>query len=226
MTPAPQWSQQDAYSLEEEGALRATLLEAEQRLIEAQKRKEEVADALLQAGSMRALLYEKGLPLEKAIIRALITLGFEAETYKDSNSEFDVVFRSPEGRLLGEAEGKDNKPINIEKLRQLSMNIHEDFAREEVTTPAKPILFGNGFRLQIPTERDVQFTAKCIASATTSGTGLVATADLFRVAKYVADTGDADFAALCRVSLLKAAGLLSFPEVPATVEATMLIGEV
>jgi hypothetical protein len=48
-----------------------------------------------------------------------------------------VVFESEEGRLIGEAEGKDNKAINVDKLRQLSMNIHEDIQREEVTTPAK-----------------------------------------------------------------------------------------
>jgi hypothetical protein len=60
-----------------------------------------------------------------------------------------VVFESEEGRLIGEAEGKDNKAINVDKLRQLSMNIHEDIQREEVTTPAKGVLFGNGYRFNL-----------------------------------------------------------------------------
>lgn len=218
LTPAPQWAEVDAYLLHAETTLKAELLEAEQRLTEAQKQKEGAADALLEAGSLRALLYEKGIPLEKAIIRALTTLGFEAENYKDAESEFDVVFRSAEGRLLGEAEGKDNKAINIEKLRQLSMNIHEDLARDEVNTPAKPILFGNGYRLQLPMDRGPQFTDKCVTSAQSSGTGLVTTTDLFRVAKYVADSDDTAFAALCRIALLQASGIVTFPNEPISLQ--------
>ncbi|MGY5806099.1 hypothetical protein ACXHXG_00175 [Rhizobium sp. LEGMi198b] len=218
LTPAPQWAEGGVYLLHAEASLKAKLLEAEQRLTEAQKQKEEAADSLLEAGSLRALLYEKGAPLEKAIIRALTALGFEAESYKDAESEFDVVFRSAEGRLLGEAEGKDNKPINIEKLRQLSMNIHEDLARDEVNTQAKPVLFGNGYRLQAPSERGQQFTDKCVSSAKSSGTSLVATTDLFRVAKYVSDSDDTAFAALCRAALLQASGMVAFPNEPVTLQ--------
>ena len=224
-TPAPQWSDAGAYLLQAESALKAALLEAEKRLTEAQKRKEEAADALMDAGSLRALLYEKGTPLEKAIIRALSTLGFEVEQYKDAQSEFDVVFRSAEGRLLGEAEGKDSKPINIEKLRQLAMNVHEDLARDEVDAPAKPILFGNGYRLQSPTERPVQFTEKCITSAESSGTGLISTTSLFDVAKYVSDSGDTEFAAGCRSAMLNTSGVISFPIVPAQDKETVTVDQ-
>jgi hypothetical protein len=61
-------------------------------------------------------VYEKGALLEQAILQALRLIGFEAEQYRESDSEFDVVFVSPEGRCLGEAEGKDNRAINIDKL--------------------------------------------------------------------------------------------------------------
>lgn len=226
VTPAPQWAESSVFLLQVESALKATLLEAEQELTQAQKRKEEAADALVEAGNLRSLLYEKGMPLEKAILRALTCLGFEVEQYKDAESEFDVVFRSVEGRLLGEAEGKDSKAINIEKLRQLAMNVHEDLAREEVTTPAKPILFGNGYRLQPPAERPPQFTDKCVSSATSSGTGLVATADLFRVAKYVSDSTDMEFATQCRAALLNACGVVQFPSPPEPVEETTTVDEV
>jgi hypothetical protein len=72
-----------------------------------------------------------------------------------------VVFESSEGRLLGEAEGKDTKPINMGNLRQLQMNVLEDLEREEVELPAKVVLPGNGFRLVELSERPEQFTIKC-----------------------------------------------------------------
>lgn len=100
-------------------ALRVQLLEAERDVEKAQKNKERIAEELRSAGAIRALLYEKGKPLEHAIIEALRLLGFTAASFKESDSEFDVVFESGEGRLIGEAEGKDNKAVNIDKLRQL-----------------------------------------------------------------------------------------------------------
>ncbi|MDT6941879.1 hypothetical protein RI570_17390 [Brucella pseudogrignonensis] len=213
VTPTPQWADSDSFLLLEEKNLKASLLAAEQRLVEAQKQKEQASDALREVGSLRGLLYEKGTPLEGAIIKALRALGFEANNYKDATSEFDVVFSCPEGRLLGEAEGKDNKPINIDKLRQLAMNIHEDLEREDVTHQAKPVLFGNGYRLQNPSERSTQFTEKCISAAQSSGTCLVQTSDLFRVAKYLSDVNDQNFAKICRETILTSAGIATFPEI-------------
>src|SRR5262249_27797174 len=145
-----------------ERRLQSELLAAERQVDEAQKRKEAILEELKAAGRVRALLYEKGRPLENAIVDALQLMGFQAASYKDGHSEFDVVFESAEGRLLGEAEGKDSKAINVEKLRQLAMNVHEDLQREEVKSPAKAVLFGNGYRLSPPECREVQFTDKCI----------------------------------------------------------------
>jgi hypothetical protein len=200
--------------LERERQLRVALLESEREVEEAQRRKEELLENLQSAGRLRALLYEKGKPLENAIIEALQLLGFKAEPYKDASSEFDVVFESAEGRLIGEAEGKDNKAVNVDKLRQLAMNIHEDLQRDEVSAPAKGILFGNGYRLLPVSEREPSFTEKCISAARTSATALVATADLFRVVHYLSDQGDPQFATQCREALLNAIGPASFPEPP------------
>jgi len=55
-----------------------------------------------------------------------------------------------------------------DKLRQLLMTIHEDLQRESITAPAKPVLFGNGFRLHPLSERADPFTGKCYSAATTS----------------------------------------------------------
>ena len=93
---------------------------------------------------MKRLLYENGKPLEDAIRITLEMMEFRVEHFENSESEFDVVFESKEGRLIGEAEGKDNKAINISKLRQLEMNIHEDFERDEVSDMAKGVLIEIG----------------------------------------------------------------------------------
>lgn len=136
VTPEPPWASDHQYVLGPEVTLRVQLLEAERKVEQAQKEKEAVAESLASVGRFRALLFEKGKPLERCIIDALRILGFKAVPFKESDSEFDVVFECAEGRLIGEAEGKDNKAINIDKLRQLSMNIHEDLQRDEVSAPA------------------------------------------------------------------------------------------
>ena len=94
-------------------------MDAEREVEKAQRLKEDLEDKLQSAVSIRGLLYEKGKPLENAIIDALRMLGLTANPFKETDSEFDVVFESQEGRLIGEAEGKDNNAVNTEQLRQL-----------------------------------------------------------------------------------------------------------
>lgn len=223
-TPEPAWATDPVYTLASERSLQVELLEAECQVEKAQKRKEELFDKLKSAGRLRGLLFEKGKPLESAIIEALQVLGFTAAPYKDALSEFDVVFESTEGRLLGEAEGKDSKAVNVDKLRQLAMNINEDLQREEVTTPAKGVLFGNGYRLQPPGERAPAFTEKCVSAAKVSSTSLVATVDLFKVAHYLSDRTDVEFAKKCREAMLAGVGIATLPE-PLILESPNLLGE-
>lgn len=215
-TPEPIWAQAPEFALRSESVLRAQLLKFEEELEQLQRKKEELVEQLSQAGRLRGLLFEKGKPLESAIIDALKVLGFRAEPYKESDSEFDVVFESVEGRLLGEAEGKDAKHINVDKLRQLSMNIHEDLQREQVSQPAKGVLFGNAHRRSPLVERGPSFTDKCISAALTSSTALVRTTDLFRVASYLANDADENFALECRKAIVTGSGLVDFPSAPAS----------
>lgn len=214
VTPEPSWAEDSKYSLDSERTLRVELLDAEQKLEIAQRKKEEVVESLKSAGRLRGLLYEKGKPLEAAIIDALQIIGFKAKPYKDAISEFDVVFESSEGRLIGEAEGKDTKAVNVDKLRQLSMNIHEDLQREEITSQAKGVLFGNGYRLQSVETRELAFTEKCISAALTSSTALIATADLYKVMQYLVAKSDSDFATLCRDKMLSGVGITMLPNPP------------
>jgi hypothetical protein len=206
-TPEPSWATLPMFALHAEQSLQSELLMAERRAEDAQAQVNSFKDELANAGHLRALLFEKGKPLENAIIQALTLMGFEAKPYKEGASEFDVVFERDGGRLLGEAEGKDTKAVNIDKLRQLSMNIHEDLCREEVSSPAKGVLFGNSFRLQPPDARAVQFTDKCISAAVRQSTALVATSDLFLVTQYLAEHTDEGYSAGCRDAMLTGNGL-------------------
>ena len=217
VTPEPDWATDLTYSLAIERTLRSDLLDAERKVEEAQRRKEAIQERLKDAARLRALLYEKGKPLEGAIIEALRLLGFEAAQYKENDSEFDVVFNCAEGRLLGEAEGKDTKPVTVDKLRQLAMNIHEDLQREEVNSPAKGVLFGNGYRLSPPENRNTQFTEKCIAASQSSSTALLATSDLYTAARYLSDQADEAYAKLCRAVILAGVGPTTLPPPPAVV---------
>lgn len=217
-TSEPQWAKEETFSLTTEKGLREKLLRAEKTVEIAQQKKEIIQDQLVEAGQLRDLLFETGKPLEAAILKALKLMGFDADQYEDGTSEFDAVFSCSEGRLLGEAEGRDNKPIAIGKLRQLTMNIHEDLAREEVQAPAKGILFGNGFRLMTPHERQPSFTEKCVTSAASMSIGLVTTCDLFDVARYLSENRDKRYATRCRTILLKDTGIVKFPEIPVKTE--------
>jgi hypothetical protein len=214
VTPEPTWAAEPMFALGTETTLRVQLLDAERKVEKAQKHKEQLIEELRSASAYRSLLFEKGKPLENVIIEALRLLSFTAASFKESDSEFDVVFESEEGRLIGEAEGKDNKAVNIEKLRQLSMNIHEDLQRESVTSPAKPVLFGNGFRLQPLSKRADPFTDKCHSAAATSSTALVFTPDLFSPVQYLVSNSDAEYARICRQTLLLSTGRVAFPPPP------------
>lgn len=224
-TPEPNWASNQKYKLNQEILASESLLNLERSLELIQAQKEAAIDKIKHLGSLRNLLFEKGKPLELAILDALKTIGFNASQFDNGESEFDVVFESKEGRLIGEAEGKDNKAINIDKLRQLALNIHEDFERDEVNEPAKSVLFGNPYRLQSIEERPEPFTAKCIAAAATSSTALVFTPDLFLVAKYLKDKRDAKYAAKCRKAILTTIGKVNFPEAPKTSNITVTESE-
>ncbi len=214
-TQEPDWATCKLYLLPREVGLRKELLKIERSIQNLNAKRVGLLDAISVDGSLRHLLYEQGKPLEIAVLRALRLMGFEASQYYDSESEFDVVFECNEGRLIGEVEGKDNSSIAVGKLRQLEMNIHEDFDREGVKEEAKGVLFGNAYRLHPLDSRKEFFTEKCMAAAKRRGTALVRTTDLFSVAQYLSGKNDKRFAQKCRQAILHAEGVIvEFPEVP------------
>jgi len=219
VTPAPDWTRDSAYRFEEESRLEEELRQLESRIRDLQDERTSLFLDRERAGNLRRLLYEKGKPLENAILECLSLLGFKAERVREGESDFDAVFVSQEGRFLGEAEGKDSKAVTIDKLSQLERNLHEDFAREGVTEYATGVLFANAFRLLPPDQRGEFFTAKCLSGAKRSGVALIRTPDLFRVAKYLKSKDDPSFAEACRKAFVRGMGtIVEFPETPSNSE--------
>lgn len=215
ITPTPNWALDSKYSLVQETRISASIIQISHKIEELVEKKSSLETELQVAGGLRRLLFEKGNELEEAILEALRLMEFSVERFIDSDSEFDSVFVSDEGRFIGEAEGKDRSAININKLSQLERNIQEDFARDEVTEYAMGVLFGNAYRLTEPEDRNDFFTEKCLTGAARSGVTLIRTPDLFLVAKYLKENTDDEFSKLCREAIKDAAGsVVVFPDVP------------
>ena len=213
--PPPDWASDPTFRLGREAVLKSGIRSTSGK-IEILRTKQRSLEAKLAAvGALRRLLYEQGEQLEKVILDVLKLFGFEAEPYRDADSEFDAVFTSAEGRFLGEAEGKDRRPIDIRKLRQLTDNLEEDFARDEVEDYAKGVLFGNPHRLQPLDKRPDDFTAKCYTSAKRSKITLVRTADMFDPARYLSENDDPEYARSCREAIQQCEGeVVVFPVPP------------
>jgi hypothetical protein len=215
VTPAPAWVEAPQFRLQSEAALESEISEVESRIGVLAAQRATLMNELEQQGALRRLLFEGGSSLEQAVREALRILGFNASNFKEEDTEFDALFTSPEGRFLGEVEGKENKPINVDKISQLHRNISEDFSREEVNEPALPVLFGNAFRTLPLQDRPQFFTEKVMKFASTANIALVRTTDLFIVASYVKDTSDESFARACRVAIKDGVGgIVAFPEAP------------
>ena len=212
-TPPPEWIKSVEFDIE-----KATKIEGD-----ADNLKTEIANLEMNLNAKineidniylaKRLLFEQGPQLEEAIIDCLNCMGFKAKSYSDSESEFDVVFESAEGRFLGEAEGKDNSAINIDKLSQLERNIQEDFAHDGITEYAQGVLFGNAYRLICIAERKEYFTSKCLSGARRSNIILIRTPDLYAVQKHIIDNpNDQEFKRLCREAIKISKGeIVKFP---------------
>jgi hypothetical protein len=215
LTPAPPWTKNSAYRLPRELNAEKEIQAISIEIEKLEHRRSVATKKLEEEGKLRNLLFESGHALEEAILEALRLMGFAAETYKDSESEFDAVFSSPEGRFLGEAEGKDNFAINIDKLSQLERNIQEDFQKDDVKEYAHGVLFGNAYRLHLPSERQDFFTEKCLSGATRAGISLIRTIDLFEVARYLKENQDKEYAQKCRKAIFASKGkVVVFPKLP------------
>ena len=220
-TPPPTWVLDSVFSTPEEDALLCEIADISRKVGELHQQRKELEQRLNAAGSIRALLYEQGKVLELAVRDALTVLGFSAKPFKESDSEFDIIFESPEGRCLGNVEGTDNKAINIEKFNQLERNLQEDFAREDAAEYAKGVLFGNAERLTPLVDRGEAFAVKCMTAAKRVHVACIRTADLFEPVRYLRSHPDPDYAKICREAIFNSKGdIVTFP--PALVSDIVL----
>ncbi len=214
-TPTPEWVTSKPVS--EKSKTISLRIEKIEATIEKKKVERELAkQELVEANALQALLYENGTVLEDAIEAAMQLLGYKMSKYRKDDLEIDHIIESPEGdRFIGEAEGKDSSAIDISKFRQLETNINEDFQRDEIDEPARGILFGNGYRLTEPSQRQLEFTEKCLKNAKRLNTPLIRTSDLYSIAMYLSDNDDADFKIACREAIKNNTGeAVTFPVVP------------
>ena len=58
------------------------------------------------------------------------------------------------------------------------------------------------------------FTDKAISGAVREGIALVKTPDLYKIVKYIKDSGDNNFASNCRSAIADQAGVVEFPDIP------------
>jgi hypothetical protein len=215
LSPPPSWVSDKKYSMPKEAKFQEQISEIDTEISVLTNKRMALERNIEKEGAKRALLYEQGKPLERAVQDAMNLFGFTARNFTNGESEFDVVFESPEGRFLGEVEGKDNKPINIEKLSQLIRNLHEDYEREEVNEYAKGVLFGNAERLIPQDQRKDAFTLKCMTGAKRENIALVRTSDLFEPIKYLNKIADLEYAKSCREAIYSASGeIVVFPKLP------------
>jgi len=211
-SPPPTWVLDPAFRIQEENALKSQIADISRRISELQQESKELEQRIDAAGSIRALLYEQGKALELAVRDALTVLGFSVRSLKESGSGFDVIFESPEGRCLGNVEGKNTMAINIDRFTQLERNLQEDFAREGVAEYAKGVLFGNAERLKPLKDRGEAFTVKCVTAAKRVHVALVQTADLFEPVRYLRSHPDPEYAKLCREAIFNTEGdIVAFP---------------
>ena len=215
-TPPPKWMYSNCYEFETEIEAKKEVSKLQEKITELNEKKEKLDEMIDVEHFFKGILYEKGKALELSIIKTLELLGYKAENYDDGINEFDHIIVSPEGqRFLGEAEGKDNAAVKIDKFRQLESNIQEDFSREEVNEPAIGILFANGYRLETPSKRNEQFTEKCIKNAKRLGVILIRTMDIFSIIKYLKSNDDEIFKKACRDAIFNSRGkIVDFPKVP------------
>ncbi len=209
----PSWLESKNYKLVKEISIEKELQDLSKTIKKLSEKDNELRKKLENEQGLKDLLYETGEHLEKSVMMALKILGFTTKKFQNHTSEFDVVFESEEGRIIGEVEGKDNKPINIEKFRQLETNIHEDFERDEVSVIAKGALIGNACRLKDPKERGDYFTEKCLQAAKRNKTALIRSLDLFLVAKDILDNNpDDEYLKKCRSAIFSADQIVTFPK--------------
>lgn len=210
----PDWINKSEFNLKSAEVIKQKKIKIEEEIQKRKDKLEELEFLYEEQDSLKNLLFETGKPLENAVIKALKMLGYSAENYDDGKLELDQIIISPEGdRFIGECEGKDNKDIDITKIRQLQDGLNADFEREDVSEKAYGLLIGNPQRMINPNLRTLDFTEKCQSAAKREQIGLVKTVDLFKVCRIISENENMqDYTKSCRDAIKSClGGIVVFP---------------
>ena len=213
LTPPPNWFSHDKFKIDTVSQIEQNIGKIDNKMKKLNQDKANQEKKLEKAKMPYRLLFETGKPLEEAVIDCLRLMGFEADSYQDEESEFDVFFKSKQRCGLGEVEGK-NKAVDVSKISQLIRNLGEYIGKNNTENIVKGVLFGNAYRLKEPSERSKQFTNKCITTAHQQNIALVCTSDLFYISQYLKKhPSDTTFATKCREMILSSKGIVSFDSI-------------
>jgi hypothetical protein len=204
-TPPPEWVNE--FKLKGEAEFNLKISELQKKINQITEEKESTEKERTELVEFKALLYEQGPILEKAVLRSFRLLGFTADNRKMADLEHDIVFSSAEGRGIAEVEGKDNDAIHITKLDQLNRAVDEDFDLKG-DYPAG-ILIGNHYRFSKPSNRKDAFSEKVYIVAKKKSFGLLTTHEIYKAVDYILNNpSDEAFKESCRNKILATAGSL------------------
>ena len=153
----------------------------------------------------KKLLWTTGkFQLEPVVRETLSLLGFDVAEEGDRDA---VLFHAGSKTAIVEIEGSVGA-VDVGKYRQLLDYVQDEFLESGDTL--KGILIGNGFRLQEPNRRDVQFTERCLVGAEQQQYCLLDTTQLFEIAKAILTDGSEDMKTRIRNDILSTSGIYTF----------------
>ena len=214
-TPPPEWVQNPMYNSSTETNSINEIETIKNDIQQLEQREEELNMILDKEQEFKGLLFETGKPLENVVIASLHILGYTAENLPMGNNEIDILLNSPEGLIYcGECEGKDKKPVERGKIRQLVDHVMlcEEKLKE---TNIHGIFFGNGQRLIDLQERTLFFTDNSEQAAEKYKLALIKTPDLYPIVQYLREHDDDAFKKQCRDAIHNGlGGIVQFPNIP------------
>jgi hypothetical protein len=143
-TPPPHWIKK--YSLPNENKNVAKLEQLNKKISGFQKEKQKLEEEQINIEKFKRLLYEKGKrTLEPLVREAFKLIGFNVLNPDKYEEEYDLYIKEKGLTIIGEVEGTDNSPIDIDKYRQLLDYIESE---QDKGAKCKGILIGNARILQ------------------------------------------------------------------------------
>ena len=210
LTPAPAWSNQDEFKINTASKIEKDISNLQAKIQKLDQNRTHLEKRLEREKIPHRLLFENGKPLREAVINCLKLIGFNTTSHYDKQFQFDVICEAEEGICLGEIEDKDNKAVEVDKISQLIKALKKYIKNENIKTPLKGVIFGNGYRFEEPDKRPNQFTNECIKIANQQNISLVCTTDLFYISQHLKNHLDISFATKCRQAILSTKGVVPF----------------